>query len=273
TIILPEELLPEITKYAEYFALILRKVSEKLQEELEGHDVSAEAITDLSVERIRNSLILLASGIAKLTKFNKAFRLEEYGELAVEITKEDIELAKYFYISFAPDLLHELSIKQLQDIFNHIDLNYEAILSGDYNVIHYDTLNSIALQAKVRQVSILEKTKVKEDIKVVLTLDKMVSLLYNVIKNAAISNVALNYEDVIETEIKKDPIISNKSSDAEKAKKVLKKCIEYLKDRNLITMDEKGNIFDINRILLQKDHLYSHVRVVLSIFKEELSIE
>ncbi|MEM0324592.1 MAG: hypothetical protein QW607_00750 [Desulfurococcaceae archaeon] len=272
-VILPEELLSDITKYSEYFSLIFRKISEKLQEELDVFDISAEAIADLSVERIRNALILLASGIAKLTKFNKAFRLEEYGEFAVEITKNDIELAKYFYISFVPDFLHELSMKQLQDIFNHIDINYDSILAGDYNVIHYDTLNSIALQAKVRQVSSLEKTKVKEDIKVVLTLDKIVSLLYNIIKTAVVSNVSLNYEEIIEVEIKKDPIIANRSSDIEKAKKVLKKCIEYLKDRNLITMDEKGNIFDVNRILLQKEYLYSHVRTVLGIFREELSIE
>lgn len=248
TIVVPEDVANLATKYAKFYSIILRKVGEKLDENIEGIEVKFANLMDVSVERIKNALILISSGIAKLLRFEDAY--EEENEIYIVLRKEDVELAKYFFIIFSPDYLQELSMKQIDEIFKHLESNIDKIDSGELSAIEFDTLLTVASQIKVQTIDV----QLQEDIKSVkITPDLLADIVIQIIRQSY--ETQTSYIELME------PIV--KSMVGEVPQKTLEEIcdkimivIDTLRKQEKIHIDQNQVVYDIfDKSILSKKRM------------------
>jgi len=259
-IIVPEDVQKLASRYAIAFYTIFRLIGREIESLLENKRLGSSVTysSEISAVRIEKALILIASGIAKLTRFNEAKEIK--GVKWIVLKPSDIELAKKFFITYIPDQLHILSSKQLEDVIKFILEKYDKKELGS---VDFSTIDQIASQAIV---SVEEFSIIEDSIQV--TDAVIIDVLYESLREAlAIKRDDIPFSSIVDSIIKRKYANIRQDKYNELMGKVLD-IVDNMKNTGDLVMSNSGVVVEFNRrdVLTSKNKF----RTYISIFMKDL---
>jgi len=256
-IIVPEDVQKLASRYAIAFHTIFKLIGREIESLLENRRLSSSVTysSEISAVRIEKALILIASGIAKLTRFNEAKEIK--GTKWIVLKQSDIELAKKFFITYIPDQLHILSNKQLEDVIKFILEKYDKKELGS---VDFSTIDQIASQAivSVEEFSIIEDS-------IQITDAVIIDVLFESLREAlTIKRDDLPFINIVDSIIKRRYANIRQDKYNELMSKILN-IVDSMRNTGDLIMSNSGVVVEFNRrdVLTSKNKFRTYISIYM----------